>query len=126
MIDMLSEDMYQENILEHFRNPHNYGSLSGYSAADREVNPLCGDIIEMQVIIEKDRIREIKFSGKGCAISQAAASMLTDEVRGKTVKEAMMMEKQDITKMLGVEISAARQKCAFLGLKVLKICLSKA
>lgn len=120
---MLSADMYQENILEHFKSPHNYGALPERSVAIREVNPLCGDIIEMQVLVSKDRLEKIGFLGKGCAISQSAASMLTDEVKGKTVDEALNVGKEDVLSMLGVEISPARLKCAFLGLKVLRLCL---
>jgi len=123
---MLSEDMYQENILEHYKHPHNFGMLKQKDIDVREVNPLCGDVVEMQIILKGDVIEDIKFHGKGCAISQAATSMLTDEVKGKTLKEATEMTKQKILGMLGVEISPVRQKCAFLGLKVLHMCLEKA
>lgn len=120
---MLSADMYQENILEHYKNPHNHGALPEHNITIREVNPLCGDIIEMQMRVENRRIEKVKFLGKGCAISQAAASMLTDDVQGKNIEEALQIDKPDVLDMLGVEISPARLKCAFLGLKVLKLCL---
>ena len=120
---MLSEDMYQENILEHYRYPHNFGSMKNHTASAREVNPLCGDIIEMQLQVESGKIMDVMFSGKGCAISRASASMLTDEIKGKTIEEAKKIDKKNVLEMLGVEISPARLKCAFLGLKALKVCL---
>ncbi len=120
---MLSADMYQENILEHYKQPHNYGALPEHNVAMREVNPLCGDIIEVQMLVEDNIIKKIHFLGKGCAISQAAVSMLTDEAQGKCVGDALNIEKDDVLDMLGVQISPARLKCAFLGLKVLKLCL---
>jgi nitrogen fixation protein NifU and related proteins len=120
---MLSRDMYQDNILEHYKNPHNYGELHGHNISYRDVNPLCGDIIEMHMIIESGKIKDVMFNGKGCVISQAAASMLTDEIKGKPIDEALKLEKEDILEMLYVEISPARQKCAFLSLKVMKMCL---
>ena len=123
---MLSEDMYQANILEHYRSPHNYGALEGHNIAIKDVNPLCGDIIEIQMIAENGKIEDIRFLGKGCAISQASASMLTDEVKGKLIDDVLKFDKDNILEMLGVEISPARLKCAFLSLKVLRMCLYKA
>ena len=120
---MLSEDMYQDNILEHYKEPHNHGELRGHNVSYRDVNPLCGDIIEMQMIVEDEKIKNVMFSGKGCAISRAAASMLTDKVKGESTDEALKIEKNSVLDMLGVEISAAREKCAFLPLKVMKMCL---
>ncbi len=120
---MLSEDMYQDNILEHYKNPHNHGELKNHNISYRDVNPLCGDIIEMQMIVKDGKIEGVMFSGKGCAISQSAASMLTDEIKGKSVNEALKLEKENVLEMLGIEVSATRQKCAFLSLKVMKMCL---
>ncbi len=120
---MLSEDMYQDNILEHYKEPHNYGELQEHNVSYRDVNPLCGDIIEMQMLVEGGKIKDVMFNGKGCAISRAAASMLTDEVKGKSIDEALKTEKENVLEMLGVEVSPAREKCAFLSLKVMKMCL---
>ncbi len=120
---MLSSDMYQANILEHYKDPHNYGALPGHNVSIRDVNPLCGDVIEVQMLVEGGTIKKANFLGKGCAISQASASMLTDELRGKTVEDALETSKQDVLEMLGIDVSPARQKCAFLALKVAKMCI---
>ena len=115
--------MYQENILEHYKSPHNHGELKNHNISYRDVNPLCGDVIEMQMLIKDGKIDGVMFNGKGCAISQSAASMLTDEIKGKTISEALKLEKNNVLEMLGVEVSPAREKCAFLSLKVMKMCL---
>ena len=120
---MLSEYMYQENILEHYKSPHNFGTLPSANASAKESNPLCGDVMELQLKVEDGVIRAAKFSGKGCAISIASASMLTDELRGKTVEEAKKLDKEHVLEMLGVPVSPGRQKSAFLSLKTLKIAL---
>ena len=113
-------DMYTEVILDYYRYPRNYGRLEGANAQARDLNPLCGDEIEIYAKIDDDKIVDIKFSGKGCAISQAAASMLTEFLKGKTVEQARNISKENILEMLGIEISHVRLKCALLGLKVAK------
>ena len=118
---MSADQMYQENILDHYRNPHNFGFLDNPDADANDYNPLCGDKVGIQLKINGNKIKEIKFYGSGCAISQAAASMLTDEINGKTVDDIMKLTKEDVLDLLGIEISYARLKCALLALKVLKM-----
>ncbi len=114
-------DMYAEAILEHYRRPHNQGTLEKHNAHYKEHNPLCGDIVEMFILIESNRVKDVKFAGHGCAISQSAASMLTDEIKGKPLDEIKKLDKNYILDMLGVDISAARMKCALIGIKALKL-----
>ncbi|KHO48428.1 MAG: nitrogen fixation protein NifU [archaeon GW2011_AR5] len=113
-------DMYAETILEHYRHPHNHGKLAG-NVEHRESNPLCGDVITIYLMIENNKVKDVKFVGKGCAISQAATSLLTDEIKGKSLDEIKNLDKQFALELLGVEISAARMKCALLGIKALKL-----
>ena len=114
-------DMYAETILEHYKHPHNYGELPEKTIEHKEYNPLCGDSITMRLVIENDKVRDIKFVGRGCAISQAATSLITDEVKGKPIEEIKALKRQDMLDLLGVEISPARTKCAMLGIKTLKL-----
>ena len=112
--------MYQENILEHYKSPKNFGTLKNASVEHHEKNPLCGDELGMFLIIKGGKIAHVKFNGHGCAISQASASMLTEKIKGKTVKEAEKITKEDVLEMLGIELSAVRLKCALLSLDTLK------
>lgn len=115
------EDMYRENILDHYQNPRNYGTLKDPDVSYEDDNPLCGDVIRIDLILdETDRIREVAFSGEGCAISQASASMLTEEIQGKSLEEIKHLGKEDILELLGIELGPVRLKCALLSLKVLK------
>lgn len=123
---MLAEDMYQENILEHYKNPHNYGYLTNPTVCMKDNNPFCGDVIEIHMILKDGIIEDVKFRGHGCAISQSAASMLTDRIKGKHIDEVKEMKKEDIIEMLGIELSAVRLKCALLSLKVAKLCIYRA
>jgi nitrogen fixation protein NifU and related proteins len=119
----LSSDFYRELILDYYRNPRNFGKLDPHDIDARDTNPLCGDEIEMQVRVspEKDRIEEIRFIGKGCAISQASASMLTEMAKGKSLEWVKALSRDDIQKMLGTsDLGPARIKCAMLSVKVLK------
>ncbi len=118
---MSVEQMYQENILDHYRNPRNFGFLDNPDVDVNDYNPLCGDKVGIQMKINGNTIKEVKFYGSGCAISQAAASMLTDEIKGKNIGDILRLTKQDIIDLLGIEISYARLKCALLALKVLKM-----
>lgn len=113
-------DLYREQILDHYRNPHNQGVLNPNDASFEDTNPLCGDRIRMDVRIENNTLAEVAFSGRGCAISQASASILTDLVKGETIDEIMAFDKDDLLEELGIPISPARVKCALLGLHVLK------
>ncbi|HXZ90523.1 MAG TPA: SUF system NifU family Fe-S cluster assembly protein [Candidatus Dormibacteraeota bacterium] len=117
----MSSDIYKDIILDYYRNPRNFGDLQEPDVRAKDSNPLCGDIIEMQLKIGDGKIEDIRFKGKGCAISQASASMLTELVKGKTLAEVKAMGKPDILQMLGIDPGATRIKCALLGLKVLKL-----
>lgn len=119
---MSSADIYREIILDYYRNPRNFGKLGKYDIDSHDVNPLCGDEIEMQVKVgDGQKIEEIKFTGKGCAISQASASMLTELAKGKELEWVKEVSKEDVFKMLGnPDLGPSRVKCALLGMKVLK------
>lgn len=121
----MSLDMYAEEILDHYRNPRNFGKLDKPDAKFRELNPLCGDEYEFQVKISAGKIKEIKFNGDGCAISTASASMLSDFVKGKKVSEVKKLSQEDVMKILRISVSPARMKCAMLPLSILKGCVSK-
>lgn len=116
-------DMYAETILEHYKHPHNSGVLEKRNAEHKEYNPLCGDSVTIYLLIENGNVADVKFIGRGCAISQSATSMLTDEIKGKTIEEIKKLDRDYILELLGVEISAARMKCALLGIKALKLAL---
>lgn len=120
---MSSEAMYANTILDYYRNPRNYGVIDNASASARDVNPLCGDKLEMCIKVDNGKISDVKFTGSGCAISQASASMLTEMALGKNVEDARSMTKDDMLDMLGIQISHVRIKCALLGLKVFKLAL---
>jgi len=119
---MSSADIYRELILDYYRNPRNFGRLEKYDIDARDTNPLCGDEIEIQIRVgEGQKIEEIKFVGKGCAISQASASMLTELAKGKQLDWVKKVAKEDNFKMLGdPDLGPSRVKCALLGMKVLK------
>ena len=115
------DDFYRENILDHYRRPRNAGTLDDATHSHEENNPLCGDVIRIDLHVnENDVIDKVAFSGKGCAISQASASMLTEMIKGKSLDEAKQIGKDDILEALGIEIGPVRMKCALLSLKVLK------
>ena len=112
-------DYYREYILDHYRNPRNYGTLEQPSVHSEDSNPLCGDQLAMDLIVEDNHVKEVRFQGRGCAISQASASMLSEMIQGKTLEEVVQLGKTDILEELGIPISPARTKCAFLSLRVL-------
>ena len=115
------DDFYRENILDHYRQPRNAGTLADATHSHEENNPLCGDVIRIDLHVnENDVIDKVAFSGKGCAISQASASMLTEMIQGKSLDEAKQIGKDDILEALGIDIGPVRMKCALLSLKVLK------
>lgn len=116
----MTDAIYREQILDHNKNPRNKGTLENPEFTYQDVNPLCGDEIRVDVQTNGDRVTEIRFSGRGCAISQAAASMLTEMVDGQTLDDVKAISREDLLEELGVPISPARMKCAMLGLKVLK------
>jgi nitrogen fixation NifU-like protein len=119
------DDLYRENILEHYKRPHNWSppaaALKRVDLEFHDLNPLCGDELTVQLAVgDDDRIEEIRFIGHGCAISQAAASMTSDEVKGMKVQELLELDRSFVLELLGIDISAQRMKCALLSLKVLK------
>jgi len=118
-------DLYREQILDHYRNPHNHGELDPNDATFEDTNPLCGDKIRIDLRIHDGSVTDIAFSGRGCAISQASTSILTDLVKGETLDEIMSFDKDDLLDELGIPISPARIKCALLGLHVLKGAIDK-
>jgi len=117
----MSSEIYKDIILDYYRNPRNFGDLPDPDVRAKDSNPLCGDIIEMQLKIKDGKVDDIRFKGKGCAISQASASMLTEAVKGKTLDEIKAMGKPNVLELLGIDPGPTRIKCALLGLKVLKL-----
>src|SRR6266496_2851919 len=115
----MSMDYYREYILEHYRNPRNYGRLEDPDIHAEDSNPLCGDQLAMDMHVERDCVKAVRFLGYGCAISQAAASMLSEMIEGKAVQQVIALGKEDVLEELGIAISPARTKCAFLSLRVL-------
>lgn len=114
-------DIYRENILEHYKHPHNFGHIHSPSASYTLYNSACGDKITMEITIDANGlVSEVKFSGEGCAISQASASMLTDLIIGKSKDEIMKCTSEDIFSLLQTELTASRVKCALLPLEVLQ------
>jgi len=117
----MSSDIYKDIILDYYRNPRNFGDLPNPDVRAKDSNPLCGDIIEMQLKINDGKVEDVRFKGKGCAISQASASMLTEVVKGKSLDEVKAMRKADVLNLLGIDPGPTRIKCALLGLKVMKL-----
>lgn len=113
------DDLYKEIILEHYKSPNNRGKVEGGVEAE-EANMLCGDKLHISVLVENERIKEAKFLGGGCAISMAAVDMLLDKVKGMSLAEIQKMSGKEIEEMMGVDLTPARKKCAYLGLEVLK------
>jgi nitrogen fixation NifU-like protein len=117
----MSSDIYKDIILDYYRNPRNFGDLPDPDVRIKDSNPLCGDIIEMQLKIKDGKVDDVRFKGRGCAISQASASMLTEAVKGKTLDQVKAFSKPDVLNLLGIDPGPTRIKCALLGLKVLKL-----
>ncbi|MEA2515604.1 MAG: nitrogen fixation protein NifU [Thermomicrobiales bacterium] len=116
----MAESLYREIILDHYRNPRNKGTLDPADFTYEDTNPLCGDEIRIDLRIKDGVVDEVRFSGRGCAVSQASASMLTEMVEGQPLDDVKALTKDDLLEELGVPISPARLKCALLSLKVLK------
>ena len=115
------DQFYREFILDHYKNPRNFGRLDGANVSHEEYNPLCGDLVGMDLRIEDGVIEDVRFHGRGCAISQASASLMTERLKGMSLDEARGISKDDVLADLGIDISPARLKCALLTLKVLKV-----
>ncbi len=117
----MTSDMYREQIIDLYEHPLNHGHLEAATFSYEEDNPLCGDVIRIDVRLDADdRVSEVAWSGEGCAISQASASLLTEEIKGMTLDEVRAFSKDTLLELLGVPLSMARVKCALLSLKVLK------
>ena len=116
----VGEGMYRENILDHYKNPHNKGTIDNAEIKFTENNPLCGDVITVNLKINDSKVEDMKFSGQGCAISQSAMSMLTDEIIGKKFEDIKNIDREKIVELLGIEIGPVRTKCAVLGLVAIK------
>lgn len=117
----VDDQFYREYILDHYKNPRNFGRIENPTLSHEEDNPLCGDIIGIDLQVRDGKVDDVKFHGRGCAISQASASLLTERIKGMTLDEARKIGKEDVLGELGIEISPARLKCALLSLKVLKV-----
>jgi nitrogen fixation NifU-like protein len=121
------EHFYREVILDHYKHPRNYGTIEEAHAHAEGQNPLCGDEVSIDLTFDgDDKITDVKFSGRGCAISQAATSMLTEHVIGKTAEQAAALDKQELLDEIGIQLTPIRLKCAILGLGVLKVALHRA
>jgi nitrogen fixation NifU-like protein len=117
----MDEQLYREQILDHYKSPQNFGELAEFDLEFEDSNPFCGDELRVQIRLDDDgRIDDLRFAGKGCAISQASASLVSDEVKGMTIEELLRLDKEFVLELLGIDISATRIKCALLSLKVLK------
>jgi nitrogen fixation protein NifU and related proteins len=117
----VDEQLYREQILDHYKHPQNFGQLDEFDLEYEDSNPFCGDEQHVWIRLdEADRVAEVAFEGKGCAISTAATSLLSEELAGKTRQELLELPKEFVLDLLGIEISATRMKCALLGLKVVK------
>jgi nitrogen fixation NifU-like protein len=115
------DDFYKEYILDHYRNPRNFGQLDAPDATAEDLNPLCGDRIRFDLQVDAEgRVTDVRFSGKGCAISQASASMLSETLKGELLADVARMSQDRVIENVGIGISPARMKCATLGLKVAK------
>ena len=114
------DDLYRENILEHYKRPHHWGELPDPDLEFYDTNPLCGDELKVQMRVDDGKVADVAFSGHGCAISQAAASMASDELIGMDVDKLLELDREFVLDLLGIDISATRLKCALLTLKVVK------
>lgn len=119
------DSLYREVILDHYKNPRGHGVVEDPDAQAEGQNPLCGDEVSIAVSFEGDTIADVKFQGRGCAISQAATSMLMDMVKGRTAGEVASMSRDELLEEVGIPLTPVRLKCALLGLGVLKVALHK-
>ena len=118
---MSLDDFYRQNILDHYENPRNWGVLEKPDITAEDANPLCGDRIRMDLAVKDGRVERVRFSGQGCSISRAAASMLSEAIEGKTLDEVKKLGREDVLEMLGIDLGPVRLKCALLALKTLKL-----
>ena len=114
------EELYREEIMDHYQNPRNFGHMPDADVSYHDYNPVCGDDVTMQLKMENGLVKEAMFTGKGCAISQAAASMLTEEIAGKSVREVVVMKSDDMLRLLKINPGPVRIKCALLALRAVQ------
>jgi len=114
------ENFYREHILDHYRHPRNQGTLEDADISCERDNPVCGDVVRLDIRLSDGRVSEVRFSGHGCVISMASASILTEEILGKTVEELMTLQDEDVFRMLGITLGPVRAKCGLLPLRVLQ------
>lgn len=119
----MSDDVSIEIMLDHYRSPRNYGNVEGASSQITEHNPLCGDTLHFSIKVESGIIEDIKFVGQGCSISQGAASILTELVKGKSISDAAAISEAEFLSVLGIQLGPNREKCALLSLNALKKCI---
>ena len=115
------DSLYKEIVLDHYKNPHNFGTLDPADYTAEDSNPLCGDQVRMDLQVADGIVTDVKFSGRGCAVSMASASILTDMIMGQPLDEVLQITKDDLLEEIGIPVSPARMKCATLGLNVLKL-----
>jgi nitrogen fixation protein NifU and related proteins len=117
----MEDQLYREQILDHYKRPHNFGRIDEPDLEFEDTNPFCGDEQHVTMRLDEEgRVAEVAFEGQGCAISTAATSLLSDELVGRTREDLLALPKEEVLDLLGIEISATRMKCAMLGLKVVK------
>jgi nitrogen fixation protein NifU and related proteins len=117
---VIVDQLYREYILDHYKNPRNFGELEPHDVEFHDFNPICGDEMGVHINLEADRVQDLRFHGQGCAISQAAASIISDELKGKTVSEVARLDRHFVMDELGIELSPTRLKCGLLALKVVQ------
>lgn len=120
----MSDDLYREQILEHYKNPHHFGELADADITQEGDNPLCGDVVTFYLKLDDGHLADVRFRGRGCAISQASASMLTDMIVGRKLDELRHFPTSDLLEELGIQISPARMKCATLSVNTLRVALN--
>jgi nitrogen fixation NifU-like protein len=122
------DELYRENVLDHYKSPRNHGRIEGADAVAEGMNPLCGDEVTITVSFADDgeTIEDVRFEGRGCAISQASTSMLTELVKGRKVADVAAFEREELLEEVGIPLTPVRLKCAILGLHTLKVALAKA
>jgi nitrogen fixation protein NifU and related proteins len=119
------EDFYRENILDHYKHPRNTGHLDAPTVSAEGMNPLCGDELEVELLVEDGRVADVRMNGRGCAISQAAASMLSESLKGLPVEQASQLGKDEVLEELGIPLTPVRLKCALLSVGVVKVALGR-
>lgn len=116
----MEDNLYREHILDHYGHPRNEGTLEDADISYEQSNPLCSDVVRLDIRLKDGRVDEARFTGEGCVISMASASMFTEEIQGKTVEELQALQDEDVFEMLGVTLGPVRAKCGLLPLRVLQ------